>query len=181
MEVGKVNIMTEIKDLYAKVNSLATSDKVQDEKINTIIGITKETLESIREHSRSFKVHDEKEMKKYEENDKHIITLTNSVDAVASTIKNIDSTLEKHERMIIDNKKESDENFKDIIGKQNKFLGGIAVLIFVFGILGGVVNYIKDSSERAEAEKQNLMNEIRKLEIYNNRNDAIIRHDKGKQ
>jgi hypothetical protein len=170
-----------VAELYSLVKELEISDKVQDERINTLIGITKETLENIKEHSRNFKIHDEKEMKKYEENDKHIVNLTNSVDLVASTIKNIDSTLEKHERMITENKRESDENFKDIIGKQNKFLGGIAVLIFVFGILGGVINYIQETNSKAEVEKEQLRNEIKKLEIYNNRNDAILKYNKGNQ
>jgi organic radical activating enzyme len=193
---------SDMKDLFNRVKELEISDKVQDEKIDTIIGITKETLGQLKEHTNTFKIHDEKEMKKYDDNDRHIIELTTSVKSVISGIDNINKKIDKQEIVIQDNKREaefiieknkkdadtklaehkqkSDENFQDIIAKQNKFIGGLTVVVIFIGLLGGIFSYVSNVQEKADEKERLLQEQIRKLEVYVNRNDAKIRQAEKK-
>lgn len=164
----------EIKELYDRVGKLEIQDKVKDEKIDTLIGISKDTLQSVQEHTKVFKQHDEKEMKKYEESDKHIMELTNTVNTIASGFEEIKQDLVSHKKAIEDNKKETDDIIKDIVGKQNRFYGGLAAIVFVLGISFSIVNYISDQQEKRVVEKQLLDQKINRLEIYVNRNHVAL-------
>jgi hypothetical protein len=174
----------DFKGLFDRVRNLEINDKVKDEKIDTLISITKETLTKIDDHAKTFKLHDEKEMKKYDISDKHIVELTNTMNIVAKDMNSVADTLKKHETLIADNKKSADEKFEIVVEKQNKFLGGIAVLIVSIGIVSGLISYINTKNEENTAlrlEKQTLAKEVNQLKVNSGKQYQMIKSmEKGK-
>ena len=171
----------DIKNLYDRIGALETNDKVKDEKIDTLLTMSKDTLSSIQEHTKVFKRHDEKEMEKYDQNDKHIMELTTTVKTVVSSISEMNNRITNQDEVIVTNKKETDETLKEVLKKQNQFIGGIAVIVIVIGMLGLVINYVESEKDKAEKAisrelktNEELEKKLQKLELYVNRNHAIL-------
>lgn len=178
----------DIKGLFDRVRTLEINDKVKDQKIDTVLGIAKETLSKIDEHAKTFKLHDEKEMKKYDSNDKHIVELTNTMNNVSKDLNSITSTLSEHKKAIEANKLENDATLKTVVEKQNKFLGGIAVLLVCAGLITGLISYIntqeKESYEKdraASIKEAALQDKIRVLEINSARQYEVLEASKVKR
>lgn len=178
----------DIKGLFDRVRTLEINDKVKDQKIDTVLGIAKETLSKIDEHAKTFKLHDEKEMKKYDSNDKHIVELTNTMNNVSKDLNSITSTLSEHKKAIEANKLENDATLKTVVEKQNKFLGGIAVLLVCAGLITGLISYIntqeKESYEKdraASIKEAALQDKIRALEINSARQYEVLEASKVKR
>lgn len=181
-----LNSKKEFNELFERLRKVENRDIEQEKDIKYLTTI-------VKEFKNIFEKHDQNEMEKYSQTDKHIQEVNNNITIMNENIKDMNKNIEAQSKTItkiIENheahKEQTEKRLNNQDAKINKILGGFILASVVLGLGWQIYTYnqekVKEIEEKRVKEKKELQEKIERLQSYTDRNkgslDVVL---KGKQ